>query len=275
MRSKIQGQHAQWCVFTSAGDYHNVMAWSQKAQNKKWDLITAFYGDQEAVFDQLRNVSTIAFKSKGSKFQNLKKFYTDQPNIFADYDFIFVVDDDIHIDADQIHRLFEIAEAYDFWVCQPAFSPEGRISHAITAKAGTQIRITNFVELTCPLFRRDKLIEFLQVYDRSLAGWGIDWWYCIHFGANKNRKFAVIDEVTVINPHPQQRRGKAREIEKLQSDATRESHWRETARNLHLIEYEHLNLAYIKDANDLRRRKGAFSRIRYAFRKRPRKSSVC
>lgn len=238
-------RHARWCVFTSAGDFHNVKAWGWSKWTRKWDLITAFYGDQDQVFDRLQKKSTLAFKSKGSKFQNLKKLFEERPDIFARYDFVLVADDDLHMNSYKINRLFEIAEAYDFWVSQPAFRCTGRISHPITAQAGTKIRITNFVEITCPLFRRDKLVEFLKVYDGNLVGWGIDWWYCSHFGASQNRKLAIIDEVSVINPHDHQRPGKTREIEKLQPSAIRKAQWEETANNLGLAEYAHRNLEYL------------------------------
>jgi hypothetical protein len=245
----------RFCVFTSAGDYHNVMAWGAGAPDKKWDLVTAFYGDDQASFEELRQISAASFKIEGSKFQNLKQLFGRQPSIFGAYDFILLSDDDIHFTKEKIDELFEIAAAYDLWVCQPSFDPAGRISFPLTAQSGMNLRITNFVEMTCPLFRKDKLVEFLNTYDGQLVGWGMDWWYCNCLNAMENKKFAVIDKIAVINPHNRQRRGEAREIEKLQSNNDRESHWKETAKNLHLEEYEMRNLAYIVDpglgSNDL------------------------
>ncbi len=225
-----------------------------EASDKQWDLVTAFYGDDQASFEELRQISTASFKVKGSKFQNLKHLFVSQPSIFEAYDFILVSDDDIHFTKEKINKLFEIAAAYDFWVCQPSFDSAGRISFPLTARSGMNLRITNFVEMTCPLFRKDKLVEFLNVYDGQLVGWGMDWWYCNYLNAIDNKKFAVIDKIAVINPHNHQRKGKAREIEKLQSNKDRESAWKQTAKDLHLEEYEVRNLAYIVDlgleAND-------------------------
>jgi FkbM family methyltransferase len=166
----------------------------------------------------------------------------------AQYDFIWVADDDLIVAPVDIGRLFEISSEYDFWISQPAFSSRGRVSHPITGWGGidSSIRIVNFVEITCPLFRKDKLDEFLGVYDGELVGWGIDWWYCNHFEANRNRKLAVIDEVVVTNPHEHQRAGGGREIVKLQSDEFRYARWLETAQNLHLAEYETRTLAQIR-----------------------------
>ena len=192
------------------------------------------------MFDKLSCVSRASVRIQGSKFQNIKQIAGRQPDLFARYDFVWIADDDLILQPLDIARLFQIASDYDFWISQPAFSQEGRISFPVTAWHGSNssIRIVNFVEVTCPLFKRDKLDEFLAVYDGELIGWGIDWWYCNYFQANRNRKFAVIDEVMVTNPHDHQRPGGQREIVKLQSDRVRRAHWLETARKLHLAEYE-------------------------------------
>lgn len=243
--SQDQAASVRWCVFTSAGDYHNISFWGAANPKKNWDFVVCFYGDNETKFEQLKSFSNLAVRMKGSKFQNLKRLFSTNPEFLQKYDFIFVTDDDMLVTSAQIDRLFQIAEAYDFWVCHPAFSDRGRISHPLTARSASHIRITNFVELTCPVFRTDKLTEFLSVYDGELTGWGIDWWYGNYFKANEIRKFAIIDEIEVINPLDHQRPGGVREIEKLQPDAAREKHWRIKADKFGLKEYEIRNLAFI------------------------------
>ncbi len=231
----------RWCVFTSAGDFHNILSWTDdKDQERQWDLIVAFYGESEAEFQSLSSVSTILFKSKGSKWQNLKKFYEHDKGVFTQYDFVLVADDDLVWQTkEDIVRLFETADQYDFWICQPAFSEKGRISHSITVSHGdkSRIRFVNFVEVTCPIFRSDKLNRFLEIYDGELVGWGIDWWYCNVFRANFFRKFAIIDEIIAINPHDYQRRGGTREIIKLQSDSERRAHWFDVMQRYNLHQY--------------------------------------
>jgi hypothetical protein len=237
------------CVFTSAGDNHNVHSWVSGLKNPKWDLVTAFYGDSDEKYDEIRKISKMSFRVKGSKFQNLKKIYDRQPALLQQYSFIWISDDDLILDPADIDRLFSYAENYDFWICQPAFSGKGRISHPVTAWAGEQssVRIVNFVEVTCPLFRKDKLDEFMRVYDGDLIGWGIDWWFCNYFDANRMRKHAVIDEVVVLNPHEFQRNSGEREILKLQSDAMREARWMDLANNLGLSQYHPTTLAWISE----------------------------
>jgi hypothetical protein len=87
----------------------------------------------------------------------------------------------------QIDEAFAITEFFEFWIAQPAFSPRGKISHQITSYAGPHCdyRTVNFIEVGVPIFRREKLIEFLNVYDGSLTGYGIDFWYLSIFKADE------------------------------------------------------------------------------------------
>jgi hypothetical protein len=102
------------------------------------------------------------------------------------------------------------------------------------------------VELTCPLFRTDKLKEFLSIYDGELVGWGIDWWYCHLFQADHTMKLAIVDDIVALNPRAHQRGGGNREITKLQPNELREAHWQEISKKLDLPEYDMRTLAEIK-----------------------------
>ncbi|MBG1231719.1 hypothetical protein [Aestuariivirga litoralis] len=233
------------CIFTSAGSHHQIAMWDDGPRS--WDLVVAFFGDDDLVYEGVAARADVILRRKGSKFQNLKALYLQQPGLFDRYDFIFLLDDDIHIKPPEINRLFDIAETYDFWVCQPSYDPAGRVSHAITRQLGRHIRLTDFVEVTCPVFRRDKLVSFLNVYDGELVGWGVDWWYCHVLQAREHRKFAIIDEIAVLNPHPHQKGMAVREITLLQSDDMRRKNWNQISARLKLKGYVPRNLAHVMD----------------------------
>jgi hypothetical protein len=115
----------RWCVFTSAGDHNNVLSWLAGLDGREWDLVVAFYGDDDAAFERLRPACRAAFRSKGSKFQNLKKLFNSEPQLFEQYDFIWIADDDLTIRPEDVAQLFRYAAEYGFWISQPAFSSEG------------------------------------------------------------------------------------------------------------------------------------------------------
>lgn len=215
------------CVFTSAGDRNAVRQWLPADGARPFDLLIAFYGDDDARFEELRAIATRIWRIKGSKMQNLRALVQGGAIDLAAYDQVWLPDDDVLIDPADIPRLFDLAAAYDLWVCQPAFVEGSRVSWPVTKVAPTrdQIRLTTFVEITCPLFRRDRLDAFLAVYDGSLVGWGIDWWFAHVLGAGWSGRFGVIDAITACNPQTQIKPGAFREIDRLQPPDTRRAAW--------------------------------------------------
>lgn len=147
------------------------------------------------------------------------------------YSHVWLPDDDLLLDPQDIPRLFDLAEHFGFVVCQPARDPLGRVSHPHTAVDRTrgEMRLVNFVEMTCPLFRRESLEEFMQAFDGSLSGWGLDLWFGHVLGAGIPGRFGVIDAVTVFNPHERQKPGGFREIAALKADSERKQEYLQAA----------------------------------------------
>lgn len=207
-------------VFTSAGDRSNLGRWLRGRRD--FDLWTVYYGDRDGMF---RGQSDYYLSRKGSKFQNLHFCYRRWPELLRRYEAILVMDDDIVIDATGITRLFEIRREFGLWALQPAFRLAGKISWRITeVRATAKLRYTNFIEMACPLFRRDKLDGFMSVYDPELVGYGADWWFLSTLGDDLTGKVAVVDEVRCINPYDRTKGG-AREIDRLQSHEQRKAVW--------------------------------------------------
>jgi hypothetical protein len=207
-------------VFTSAGDRSNLRSWL--SGRRDFDLWIVYYGDRPGMFRELCNWH---LDRKGSKFQNLHYCYQQWPRELARYEAVMVMDDDIVIDAGGITRLFEIRRELDLWALQPAFRWNGKVSWDITAVHSTaKLRYTNFLEMACPLIRRDKLDAFMSVYDPELVGYGADWWFLQTLGADLKNHVAIVDEVTCINPYDKHKGG-VREIDTLQTHEKRKEVW--------------------------------------------------
>jgi chitin disaccharide deacetylase len=242
--------HRRWCLFTSAGDYNDIRLWVERDTPRRWDLVVAYYGDNDQEFSEIRKISSYAFRQKGGKFQNLKKLLAANPKFFNKYTRVWICDDDILMSSAEINEAFAISEFYDFWIAQPSFHPEGKNFHPIDVFAGPQwdYRLVNFIECGAAIFRRDKLIQFLAVFDGSLTGSVIDYWYMNFFKANKLRRykffraselgrFAIIDKVQVTNPYDEQKKG--REIDRLEPMLLRYDAWLEAMKRYDLEEFEH------------------------------------
>jgi hypothetical protein len=250
-----------YLVFTSAGDQGNVLPWLEGRRN--FDLWVTYYGHQGHLY---RDVASFYNRRRGSKFQNLLFAFQTWPHLFAHYEAILVMDDDIRIGGREISRLFELRAELDLWLLQPAFRPRGKISHPITRlDHSTRWRYTNFVEVTCPLFRRDKLDAFLKVYDPVLVGFGIDWWFMEVLGEDLEGKVAIIDEISCVNPPDWVKEGQ-REIDRLQPLSQRIAIWKEI-RSKYGIRSE------AKGAIEYRRvRRGPVGRVRGYFAARVEKA---
>lgn len=209
-------------VFTSAGDRSNLAGWLNGRRN--FDLWVTYYGRNEGRHKEIADFYNCR---SGAKFPNLYYVYQTWRDILDHYQAIMVMDDDIIIDAAAISRLFELRDRFDLWLLQPAFDANGKISHPITkAKPGLLLRYVNFVEVTCPLFKKEKLDRFMSVYDPALVGWGIDWWFLHSLGPNLDSKVAIIDDITCVNPHDAAKGGQ-REIDLIETKRERIARWKE------------------------------------------------
>jgi hypothetical protein len=184
---------SKYLVYTSAGDNSNLLYWlknfNSRQVKRNFDLWITYYG---SVKNKYKEVSEFYNMRQGAKFPNLLHVYQEWNDILAHYEAVFVMDDDIVIDCNRINHLFEIRKKYDLWLLQPAFDKIGKISHSITKmNPSCFLRYTNFVENTCPLFRKDKLDGFMEIFDPVLTGWGIDLWYHYFLGDHP-RKIAVM-----------------------------------------------------------------------------------
>jgi hypothetical protein len=123
--------YQRWCIFTSAGDHNSIRLWLKGDAPRRWDLVAAYYGDNEHEFVEISKMSSYAFRTKGGKFPILKKLVEQKPELFEQYSHVWVCDDDIQMSAEQIDEAFAISEYFEFWIAQPAFLPKGKISHEL------------------------------------------------------------------------------------------------------------------------------------------------
>lgn len=211
-------------IYTSAGHASNVRQW-WLSTDRNYDIWVTNYTDTPALNSEYCEYYN---ERKGSKFQNLKAVFETHRSRLAGYKGIMVADDDIIMPPRALSALLGLLEEHDLWVLQPAFSRFGKISHKITARRlRTALRYTNFVEVTCPVFRTDKLMDFLAAYRPELSTcYGIDWWFMAHLGADQQQRYAISDRYYCINPRDCFKAGRRREIDRLGTHEQRVAMWR-------------------------------------------------
>ena len=222
-----------WLVFSSAGDHSAVGDW---LPGREYDVMVAYYGKQPESFP-FRDLVDIYRPRKDCKFCNLKYFYKTEPDLFKKYSAVAVLDDDIQISSDGLNRLFSIREKYDLWITTPAMKPQYHspwYDSLAAVQPQTRVRIVPFIEMDCPMFKAEKLWEFVKEFDPVIKGWGTDVWYTQFFGPELQKHQAVADCVTAINPPQRKSTGKREILDYLGSDKERKDAWETIVRDKHL-----------------------------------------
>ena len=187
-------------IFSSFGDVAQLPNWIGSDQN--YDIWITYYGDDENKYNHYKQYAQFIKKSKGSKFQNFNLIWKDFHSELNKYERFFILDDDIIFDSyKDINKMFNFARDESTWICGPTFKPLGKISHVLTqTDKSASFRYVNFVEVNTPLFSNFAINKFMKHYDKSLIGWGLDFYYIQILGHAAKNRYALFDEVSVINP---------------------------------------------------------------------------
>lgn len=229
-------------VFTSAGDNTKFdKLWCQEGRN--YDIWVVYYGKNEEKYQKYSKKVDYIEKHKGSKFQNFYHIYNTKYEELQQYERFFILDDDIIFETPDINKMFEISEKYNLDICGPTFKTNGssKISHEITKQQPNNIlRYTNFIEVNVPLFSRNALNKFMKYYDPILIGWGIDYLYIWALGKDRKRAYALVDSISCINPHDNNKNGK-RELTILKGVNERAEKWNQIKKKYKIPDWKNKN----------------------------------
>jgi uncharacterized protein YozE (UPF0346 family) len=184
------------CIIAAVGKeslHHN---WIDKSDG--FDLHLIVYDDS---FEKYKNDTVLIQQSKGQKFKLIYDYLTSNIDILNQYDYFYIPDDDILIDVENIHHLFDYMEKYKLAIAQPALT-NSYYSYLITVrKPDTLLRYTNFIEMMQPCFSRKALKKVLFTFNENASGWGIDfhWGILVDF---RYYNMAIIDDVISVHTRP-------------------------------------------------------------------------
>ena len=219
-------------IFTSAGDNTEFYK-NWRSVNQDYDICVIYYGNSDEIYNKYKNKVKFIEKRKGSKFQNFYYFYNKYQDIINEYEFFFILDDDIIFEPNDINKMFDYAKKYDLLICQPSFTDSSATSWEITKnKPFVKLTYTSFVEVNTPLFKKEAIDKLMTVYDPILIGWGIDMLYIQINGINLKNKYGIIHDVKCINPYPYNKIKKdtERELYLIPGSDIREDTWKEFAK---------------------------------------------
>lgn len=224
-------QQRSFLLFSSVGDSYDTAIENWRYSPSKalpsFDLIFVYYGDDIERFAWLASKCDRIYWHKGSKFQNFIRLY--QRLAFFRYDYVWVVDDDISLNVDEINSLFFLTSRYNLAVSQPSLSRFGVISYPIQIPAHKTsiLRYTNFIEVTCPVLSRkaaSMLFSIAEPFSDILTCYGLDIMMS-HYIHGLGQPFAIIDAVKTRNPYPIEKKGGLRECLKMADEPTLRRNW--------------------------------------------------
>jgi len=190
----------RFLVLARVGDSSLHAHWLRGAE-RKFDLYLSYYGKQPGRYRS----DAEHWREKGeTKWPALAAHLSEDRQLLAGYEAVWIPDDDVLIDAAGINRMFELFLAFDLALAQPALSMDSHFSHSALLHApGHVLRRTNFVEVMAPVFSRPALAVLEPTFTQSRIGWGLDHlWVQLLERAGMGERIAVIDAVQVVHTRP-------------------------------------------------------------------------
>lgn len=185
----------KYLLFSSIGDKFDCFKWT--SNDKLYDIIYIYYGNNINSYNKYKKYCDFILKNKGSKFQNLYFLYKNYKFILDNYEYIFILDDDLILSIEDINKMFNIISDKNLYIIGPSFinNYNYKCNWHINMynKYDPDIKYTNFVEVNAPLMKINCLYNLFNNYDNNLIGWGIDFLYHIKNGVNLKDKYAIIN----------------------------------------------------------------------------------
>ncbi|WP_373355212.1 hypothetical protein [Pseudoroseicyclus sp. CXY001] len=143
---------------------------------------------------------TVEFRP-GSKVQGYAGILRDHAALVNEYDYICFMDEDLQVTAEVMLACFRRVAEYDLKIAQPALAWGSHFSYAgLLQQPQFILRYVNFVEMMCPIFRKDILQEISPLYSMGFES-GIDLIWC-NSVVEGPRDFGVIDSCPILHTQP-------------------------------------------------------------------------
>jgi hypothetical protein len=166
---------------------------------RSWDIAVSYYDESTL---EPSSVVEMVHRYKGGKWDGIFQFFSDFPQALSQYDYFWLVDDDIETDTQQVNALFDYVREHQFELAQPALTMDSYFSHRLTLCCpGFLHRHTNLVEIMAPVLSARVLASALPYFEHTRSGFGIDW-YWQRLVERPESAIAIIDAIAVRHARP-------------------------------------------------------------------------
>jgi hypothetical protein len=194
-------------IYVNAGKNSQHKSWY--VEGREYDIFANYYeGDNISMFEETdmdcgyykHQFEDYKMYYQGFKFQC---FYNIMMNghlyLLDKYDYFWITDNDMgDMDYKKINRMFSLFKESGLYIGQPSTRPEDPAvwSYYLNHREGQRWRETTFVEIMCPLFTKEALINFLPFFKESASGCGLDLLWS-DYARRNGKQVGVIDEIIV------------------------------------------------------------------------------
>jgi hypothetical protein len=159
----------QHLVIARAGRRSLHPFWVDQTKERNWDLYICPFQPIKRVPDV---ECTIGDVMPGPKWEGLRTLLNCWDG-WRDYDYVWLPDDDILTNQDDITALFQFGAALNFDLFAPALHENSYYAHYLTmVNQSFFARRVGFVEIMVPCFRRETLERLLPTLELTTTGWG-------------------------------------------------------------------------------------------------------
>lgn len=187
-------------VLVRVGAKHRISALLNVPKDRRnWDLAVSCY--DEICFAEGAYIDYQHFY-QGGKWDGIYNFFSEHADLITNYDYFWLVDDDIETNPQQVDDIFNYVKLHQFELAQPALTLDSYYSHRLTLECkGFLHRNTNLVEIMAPILSRNILKKILPKFENTRSGFGIDW-YWQRLVDRPESSIAIIDAYPVGHRRP-------------------------------------------------------------------------
>ena len=197
-------QRSNWLLVARVGRASLHGQWLEPSGARRFDVLLSHYAprDGRRAGDVLSaRPGALEEYRPGAKIRGYGALLRERRSLLERYTHVALFDDDLSVDAATLTRLFEIAEREGYRICQPSLTRDSHFSYAaFVRQRGFARRHVTYIEMMCPVFRRDALLDRAGLFELGLEV-GIDLLWC-NWDDPGPRDHAIIDEVSVRHVRP-------------------------------------------------------------------------
>jgi hypothetical protein len=176
--------------------------WLKDSKSKNFDLCLLFY-HEEIKNPGLYSDADYFFHLKDFKYRMIHELLTTvKPELLEQYDYFYLIDDDIVFDTASINQMFLLSRTFQTSIAQASLSHNSYHSWPILKhQPGCVLRYLGQIEVMAPVFSRDALKTCLPTFIANKSSWGFDAVWAKVLGYPKD-KIAIFDSVIMHHANP-------------------------------------------------------------------------